>query len=116
MADLCLRVDSTSVGELPLLTLANASQKERVAIDALQATFQTIPSWDTLPHATYRQLGLADTEHVVLVEGMIGTPLWQKLYGDRNVTPHHWVPSQVTNLLNRRLQGPLRSRRRAQRR
>ena len=104
LQDLCLRVDLSAIGEMPTLTLTSASAEQRKALDALNAAFKTIPEMDTIPHATYAQLGLVDAEHAAMVAGMVGAEMWKQLYGHRTVTANHWVPTQVANILRKQVE------------
>ena len=104
LQDLCLRVDLSAIGEMPTLTLTSASAEQRKVLDALHAAFKTIPEMDTIPHATYAQLGLVDAEHAAMVAGMVGAEMWKQLYGHRTVTANHWVPTQVANILRKQVE------------
>ena len=102
--DLCLRVDLVALGPVPSLVLSEASAAQRTALDALHAAFQSIPEDDIIPHCTYSQLGLVDAAHAAMVTGMIGADFWNQLYGSRNITEHHWVPTQMANFLRKQVE------------
>ena len=99
-ADLALTAAGTQPEDVPLLLIKDASPEEKTTLEEVWAFFEAVkvmPMGTSTPPTTFKQMGLP---HVTVAQGLIGLPIWTKVYGPkRQVGPEDFVPWHLMELI-----------------